>query len=624
MESFGQTVSRNQSAAGRSQLARARALADRGRLRQALSAYRKVLARAPENADLLMEAGVTAAQAGAHGPAFEWLERAASLAPDDICVHVNLGEAARLAERPHDAARHFRRALAIDPKDTDAAFGLGYALLLSGNAPEALPVLEAAYAASPNDPEIVNAYAGAAIDLEKFAPAIEILRRFLADNPGDKQAWCNMAFALLREERFLEADRAFARADAMGGLPAEMIARWARAKLNLKDYAPAMALADRAIGEKSREADGYFVRAAALQHTGDFDGAEKALRQSLRFDDQHGATYERLARMRRFRDSDVEAAKSIYEDQGARPSARCAAGFALGLYYDRSGAYDRAFAYLHGANRLKAREVPFDAEAHCGMVARVMEVFSSDFLARLAHAEMPADTPVFILGMPRSGTTLCEQILASYDTVFAGGERLDFQNMIAEIPDYPEFVLRAPPGWAKSKSAEILEAMHKASNGEAMITNKTPGNYLCVGLIRWFMPNARFIHCMRDYRDNAISCFEQNFQSGQSFTYDLKAFAIAYRQYRRVMAHWHEVLPGQILDIGYEDLVNEPERVSKEIVSFCGLEWSPSCLETHKVDRSITTASFWQVRQPINTGSVGKWRNYESQLSEFLRAMEGS
>ena len=410
----------------------------------------------------------------------------------------------------------------------------------------------------------------------------------------------------------------------MGGLPDHLLTRWARTKLDLFDYTAAISLADRSIQKNLNNADSYYVRAVAHQHTGDFERAEDDFRKVLVFDPANGEVYERLARMKRIRDQDIVEIKTKFTNDSIPAGSRTAFGYALATYYDQIADYAEASVWLRQANALKAVETPFSAPIHTGLVSRVISVFDRPFFESRDGEGSASDTAIFILGMPRSGTTLCETILAGYDEVFAGGERPDFQRLIKGLPDYPEMALAAEPDWARKNGEAILTAMRDAAAGHPNITNKMPGNYICLGLVHWLMPNARLIHCRRDPRDNALSCFQQHFRDGLSFTYDLDAFVVAYRQYRRIMAHWHEVLPGRILDVDYETLVSDPEHTAKEIVSFCGLEWSPSCLDTHKVDRAVNTASFFQVRQPINTGSVGKWRKYESQFGSFFKALEAS
>ena len=233
----------------------------------------------------------------------------------------------------------------------------------------------------------------------------------------------------------------------------------------------------------------------------------------------------------------------------------------------------------------------------------------------------PTPAPIFILGMPRSGTTLSEQILAAYGEVRARGERQDFQHLSATLAMYPDRLTDLPPTWAKDQGNRILQAMQSGAEPTRHVTNKSPGNYAFVGLIAWIFPNAKIIYCRRDPREIGLSCYEQNFRSGLSYAYDLEHFAIAFKQQSRIMEHWLEVSPIDIHIVDYEQLVGSPDAIARGMVEYCGLEWDPQCLDTSKVTRPIETASAWQARQPINTGSLGKWKRYERQLQPMIEAL---
>ena len=223
--------------------------------------------------------------------------------------------------------------------------------------------------------------------------------------------------------------------------------------------------------------------------------------------------------------------------------------------------------------------------------------------------------------MPRSGTTLTEQILAAYPQVKAGGERQDFQHLSATLPGYPEGLESLPRDWARDQGERILQSMTGDDPSQRYATNKSPGNYAFIGLILWIFPRARVIYCRRDPREIGLSCYEQNFRSGLSYAYNLEHFAFAYKQHHRIMEHWLDVAPVDIHIVDYERMVSEPEVIARGMVEYCELEWDPQCLDTSKVTRPIETASVWQVRQPINTGSLGKWKRYERQLQPMIEAL---
>jgi hypothetical protein len=353
---------------------------------------------------------------------------------------------------------------------------------------------------------------------------------------------------------------------------------------------------------------------------GRFDEAEASLRRAFEIAPDRTEAVEALAAMGRTRPDDARILEDrLATDPGLSPAARASAHFALYRIHDRNDDRARAFAALREANAIKAVLEPFDAARHRGIVDAMITAFDADFFARLEPVTWAAEfTPIFILGLPRSGTTLAEQILAHYADVHAGGERIPFRDVLGEALDEPRRVAARDGDWADRNTRAIAECLAQGWTDERYVTDKTPGNYMAVPFIAWMFPGARIIHCRRDPRDTGFSCFEQNFRAGVSFAYRLDAFACAYRSYEEIMRHWRACGGPEMFDLQYEALVSDPETVGRQLASYCGLDWDPACLDTTTRRNAVQTASFWQVRQPINTRSVGKWRRYERELAELL------
>jgi len=609
-------------AAPQSALSRARALASGGRADKVLSAYKKAVAADPNNADLLVEAGVTLAEHGVVDQARTLLERAAALRPGDVAIRLNLGEVCRLAGELDQALENYNAVVAQSPSDADGHYGIGETLIALGRPDEAIAPLQRAHDLAPRDAEILNALGLAQARTDDCAGAVETLKKAITLKPRYFDAWANIAYALASADYWREAALAYQQAAKFGKLNGLQLTKWALTLANLREYDEALQKIANALSLEPEHGRAHSVHGVVLQYFGKFDEAEAAFRKAIECDPSLSEAYEHLARMRRLSVDEAAAMEQTLKDGTAQTGHRIAAGFALSRVYDQAGDYDRAFSALATANRLKSAEVPFDAKAQEKLVDQLIDIFTTDFFARHAGEGLPDTTPMFVLGLPRSGTTLTETVLAADPGVHAGGERGDFQDLIQKLPNYPDMVRDVGPDWAGERAGEVLAALKVAGGSAKHVTNKMPGNYLCLGLIHWFFPNAKIIHTKRDPLDLGLSCYEQNFRRGLSFTYDLEAFAFTYKQYRRLMAHWHAVLPGVVLDVQYEDLVTNPATVARDIVAFCGFEWSDAFVETHRVERAVDTASFWQVRQPINTKSVAKWRRYEKQLSPLIAALE--
>lgn len=283
--------------------------------------------------------------------------------------------------------------------------------------------------------------------------------------------------------------------------------------------------------------------------------------------------------------------------------------FALGKAHEESGNYHRAFENLVAGNRLMRDANPFDIAEDEDEFKRIAETFHKAFLSRGQPTGAESDLPVFIVGMPRSGTSLVEQILASHGSVHGAGE-LAFLPKLADglggRAAFPECLGDAEDGLWKFIGDHYLQPLASLAPEALRITDKLPINLKYIGLIHLCLPHARIIHCRRD---------------AVEFSYDLADLGRYYRLYERLMEHWQAVLPGKLLDLPYEDLVDDLEGTARRMVEFCGLDWDENCLEFHKTDRAVKTASDVQVRRPIYNTSIGLWRRYEQQLAPLLEAL---
>jgi hypothetical protein len=259
---------------------------------------------------------------------------------------------------------------------------------------------------------------------------------------------------------------------------------------------------------------------------------------------------------------------------------------------------------------------------------RIRAVFTPEMMHAMRDRGDPSPAPVFIIGMPRSGTTLIEQILAGHPLVFAAGESPELRVAVAGLETdhpglaFPEIVPALTDDALRRHGASYLNAVAPPGREVGRFVDKMPGNFHFAGLIRLALPNARIIHVRRDPIDTCLSCFTQLFRVGQHYSYDPRELGRYYRAYETLMAHWHRVLPaGIMLDVRYEDVVADVERESRRIVAHCGLDWDSACLDFHVARRPVRTASAVQVRQPVYATSVGRWRSYGDMLAPLIGAL---
>lgn len=601
----------------------ARACAENGRIKDARIAYKRALKQDPQNAEILSELGAVEAQAGNIGAARKTMEKAVKLAPRDSAVHFNLGELERQAERYPQAEKHFRTTISLDPDDADALLGLGVSLLMQKKPEEAVDVLEGARSRAPRDIEILNELGNALAAAFRHEEAVAAYRQALDFAPNYHDALYNLALCLSDLKQYEQANALFRQANQISPIADRLAWKWAQAQSQCGEHEQAIANATRSISVDDTVPQAYFIRGIAHQYLGDFDQSESDLRNAIALRADVAEAYEKLALIKRLTLDDADVIEDVMADSETyQVSTRASAGFTLYRLYDKADDQENAFRALSEANRLKAQVEPFDAESHRATTARLAEIFDAGFFDSHKGEGIDSDAPIFILGMPRSGTTLTEQILAAYPEVHPGGEQLVMQEFTKSVVGYPETLPGMDRDWVATQARTLLSKLRADAGDKRLVTDKTPGNYVNIGLISWFFPNARVIYCKRDPKDVGFSCFEQNFNAGLSFAYDLDAFVVAYECHIRMMKHWKQAAPLEICEIEYEKLVSEPEQEAKKLVAFCGLQWDDRCLDTTQVNRPVQTASFWQVRQPIYTASVSKWRRYEEHLTSFVGALD--
>ncbi|MCP3916524.1 MAG: tetratricopeptide repeat protein [bacterium] len=355
----------------------------------------------------------------------------------------------------------------------------------------------------------------------------------------------------------------------------------------------------------------HFERACELRPDfGDAHVVRTTLRKYESADDEH------------VREMEALVARRSSMDRRAAPLH-----FALAKAYEDIGDYDRAFEHLSRGNRLHRASIQYDLEFHAGVMRRIAALHGAEFLGHGADPSCSESAPILIVGMPRSGTTLVEQILAAHSGVTAVGEVGDLEAVTRSLcskgdqSDFPEALAAATPAKLALLGKRYVELLERRAPGAARVVDKGLSNFLHVGFLHRALPNARIVHCRRNPADTCLSCFKTLFSSHLGYTYDLTELGQRYGLYQELMDHWHSVLPGGVLDVVYEDVVADQERQSRRLLEFCGLEWQDGCLEFHRAERRVHTASVTQVRQPIYKSAVARWKRYEKHLGPLFDAL---
>jgi hypothetical protein len=308
---------------------------------------------------------------------------------------------------------------------------------------------------------------------------------------------------------------------------------------------------------------------------------------------------------------------------------RITAGFALGRLFDGAGRFDEAFPVYAAANALvrkaaRADAAGFDAELFDRHVGRLIETCTPQSLAFGTACGSMSELPVFVVGMPRSGTTLVEQICASHSRVFGAGELSDVPRIAMRLGQTRGDESTQAAARRRAAAAHVMR-LHKLDRDAVRIVDKFPDNVLSVGLIAQLFPRARIVYCSRDARDISLSCYFQLFADGaQPFSYDLSDCGRRCQSIERLARHWLTLLPFHMIEVNYETLIADLEGESRRLIEFLGLDWEPACLDFHRTERTVVTVSHWQVRQPLYKSSVGRWRHYEKHLGPLLLALGDS
>jgi tetratricopeptide (TPR) repeat protein len=335
----------------------------------------------------------------------------------------------------------------------------------------------------------------------------------------------------------------------------------------------------------------------------------------------------------RFSDEEIRRLQELTARPGIPLQDLCRLHFALARVLDKARSFAEAFEHCRRGNELRReldrrRGVVFDPARQRELVDKLIAAYTPAYFARVRPFGLDSELPVFIVGMLRSGTSLAEQILASHPQIHGAGELEDLNRLAGTLPQrlgaaisYPECVALLDGATARAVASVYLQKLKRLGGDALRVVDKMPMNFLHVGLIATLFPKARFIHCRRDPMDTCVSCFFQNFADPQPFALDLEHLGLFYREYERLMAHWTRVLPVTVFELSYEELTANQEAASRRLVAFCGLEWNERCLNFHDTQRAVRTASSLQVRQPMYRTSVGRWKNYETQLQPLLKSL---
>jgi tetratricopeptide (TPR) repeat protein len=600
----------------------------RGQLAAAEAAARGCVARDDGLAQGWNNLGIILQEAGKYDESLRCLERAGRLNPGNAEICNNLGNTHARLGQLDQAWGHYTQALALRPDYAEAHSNLAAVLNLLGRYREALAHAQKAIALNPR---LADAYLNAA-GIQRATGALDAALRCV-DAMLDFAPF-NVRALLLRVELLDAAqrhDEALATCRSAVGLAPDdgaVLLAWARLLQAQGQAEAAMTAVQRAAANLANPAEAHAARAVLLLEAGDLAGALAACDAALQHDPKLATVWLTRAELKKFgpRDPDIQAMQQLAGPGGSQGfTDQLCLNFALGKAFLDHDDAARGFAHLAAGNRMKRSEIDYDGALTKGWMRDIAEQFSAVRLDALRTGGAAGERAVFVIGMPRSGTTLIEQILSAHPAIHGGGERTTIQAMATRLAAetglaYPNFAEILTPSRLRDFGTEY-ELSLRAS--ERRIVDKMPSNFFHAGLIHLALPAARIINVRRDAADTCLSCYTKLFAAPQLFAYDLRELGEFYVAYENLMTHWRAVLPAScFIEVQYEDVVAHIEPQARWLIEFCGLEWDDACLRFYETQRIVRTASAAQVRAPLHGGSIGRAARYKRHLAPLFAALE--
>jgi tetratricopeptide (TPR) repeat protein len=557
-----------------------------GRIDEAVQSYRKALELHTDFAVVYNNLGAALADLGKLDEAIAIYRKGLELRPDFPEAHNNLGNILTKLGNNKEAIGCYRSALRINPDFVEALKNLANTLLTEGNDIEAIAILKQALSSLPNDPTIHNSLGIASKNIVASHEMIACFRKAVELDADYAEAHCNLAVALKNINRNEAEDHC-----------------------------------RRALEINPKLISALLFSAQSYSDKGQFTQAEEILRNTIAMEPNCPEAWADLASLRKMSIKDtewLEAAERIVNGN-LSPRHEVRLRFALGKFYDDTKNFDQAFSNYQRANDLlKSLEVKYNRNEHVKAVDSTRRLCNRKWVNTPQPFANASNRPIFVVGMPRTGTSLAEQILASHPSVYGAGE-LEFWNSAFQANPLTVLASEDTESLLTRLGDEYLKVLNTHSEDALHVVDKMPSNFMHLGLIRAIYPNCRIIHMQRNPIDTCLSIYFQHFNSTHAYAHDLDNLAHCYREYRRMMAHWREALPaGSMLEVPYEALIQDQEGWTRKMLDFIGLPWDDRCIEFDKKERVVGTVSNWQVRQKITTTSVERWRNYEKHVGPLL------
>ncbi|WP_341366855.1 sulfotransferase [Yoonia sp. BS5-3] len=630
----------------------------------ALKAMAQAIKLQPNNPGFLVNFVEILRKAGKYDEAINTGKRAIQLDPSNPAAHSNLGLAYYDADEPIEAEASQKRAIALNADFGPALNNLGSIARDKGDQDAAIDYYRQAYSANPHYTDAANNLTSALIEAERYAEAEKLTQDRVATAPRDPELQRNIGRLHMVSNDLDAAETAFRNAIALDENKADGYVGLAQVLYEKNHPQLALLEAEKAARLDPQNAGAYHQIGMAQANLGDVEAGFANYEKARELNPKMSATRIALGHLM-MEKGDFAQAKAVFEaaaeqsqdplsahvamarlekmsadhpvflalkDAAATadkmiPAKAVAFHYAMGKAYEDMKAYEDAFSHFAEGARIKRRIIDYDAGRSDLATDNLIKTFDAAFIADLRTHAIQSDQAIFVLGMPRSGTTLTESILNAHPEVFGAGELNDMNNLFGlhadgQRSDLATNVANMAGAELTRKITTYIDNLDKHAPGTAHIVDKMPANFHMVGLIHALMPNAKIIHIARNPFDTCLSCFTRVFERSQLHSYDQVELGRYYNNYVRLMDHWHATLPkGAFHTVHYENLVDDFETEARRIIDHCDLEWDAACLEFYKGERRVRTSSLQQVRQPLYKSSKAKWKVYEKQLQPLVETI---
>lgn len=563
----------------------------------------------------------------------ECCQRLLALDPNNVMAHSHLGNVHTAAGRPAQAIAAYEKARQLDPNNPDIQTNLGALYFREGKTDSAIDVWQKVIQLRPNHVEALKNLSSAFLNRGRYKEIPELGKRILAIAPRDSDTCLVLGETYLKLGMPAESIQAYHKALQYAGNPpvrARIYCSLGAIAMLQGELEQALQYYESAIGEEPANRGALSGRANVYYRLGEKDKAHRQVRELLdagKPSPELVMTYSHFCHHFGECDEVISYGEQFLATRLITDDQRQLLHFSLGQLLDRLGRYDDAFRHYQLGNRMV--KVDYIRKEHEELTDRLIATYSQGSLKSLPRSSLRDERPVFIIGMPRSGTSLVEQILASHPRVHGAGELNELSdlayryipNVLNRKEPYPQCAALMTPEQIAACTQKYLARIQRLSRDADRITDKMPQNFLHLGLIAQLFPGARIIHCLRDPLDTALSIYFQRFIERHSYAFDLENIGHYHIQYQRLMRHWKEVIDMPLLDVGYQELVSDFENTCRRMVAFLGLEWDDRCLQFHRSERRVATASHDQVRNPVYSSSLQRWKHYEQHLGPLIRVL---